>query len=199
MGLLTAILLIFSLTPIGTIPINPVLHITLNTIPIAIAAVALGWKGSLIMGTLFGLMSFMQAAGVIMPSQMGTALFAVSPALTFVQCVIPRALDGLLTGLIYQGISKFLNQGVTCFIAGFCSAFLNTLFFMSALVLLFRNAEYVSNMIETLGNGNILAFVVAAVGVNAVLEWVASTVVTGAVGIALQRAKLVQTPASQAS
>ena len=41
LGLLTAIVVVFSLTPIGSIPIGP-LVITLNIIPIAIAAVALG-------------------------------------------------------------------------------------------------------------------------------------------------------------
>ena len=57
LGLLTAIVVVFSLTPIGSIPIGP-LVITLNIIPIAIAAVALGPIGGLIMGTVFGLFSF---------------------------------------------------------------------------------------------------------------------------------------------
>ena len=38
MGLLTAILFVFSFTAIGTIPIGP-LSITLNIIPVALAAV----------------------------------------------------------------------------------------------------------------------------------------------------------------
>ena len=198
MGMLTAILILFSFTPIGTIPINPVLHITLNTIPIALAAVALGWKGSLTMGILFGLMSFMQAAGVVLPSAMGTALFAVSPALTFVQCVVPRALDGLLTGLICQGTSKMFNQGASCFVTGFFAAFLNTVFFMSSLVLLFSKTEYVGGMIESLGNGNIFVFIIAAVGLNAVLEMIASTVITGVAGITLQKAKLINPPVTSA-
>ena len=49
LGLMTAILIVFSFTPIGTIPIGP-LSITLNIIPIAIAAAALGPAGGAAMG-----------------------------------------------------------------------------------------------------------------------------------------------------
>lgn len=194
MGLLTAILVIFSVTPIGTIVIGP-LAITLNIIPIALAAVTLGPTGGLTMGVIFGLLSFSQAAGIIMPSAMGTTLFAINPALTFVQCVVPRALDGLCVGLIYQFVSRVLNKETACFVTGFFSAFLNTAFFMSSLVLLFGRTEYLQGMID---GRSILVFIVTLVGVNAVAEMIASTIVTGSVGIALQKAKLVKSPVSQA-
>ena len=58
LGLMTAILIVFSFTPIGTIPIGP-LSITLNIIPIAIAAAALGPAGGAAMGAVFGLLSFL--------------------------------------------------------------------------------------------------------------------------------------------
>ena len=105
LGLLTAIVVVFSLTPIGSIPIGP-LVITLNIIPIAIAAVALGPIGGLIMGTVFGLFSFMQCFGIGVLSTMGAATLEISPVLTFIQRVVPRALDGLLVGLMFSGISK---------------------------------------------------------------------------------------------
>ena len=63
MSLMTAILIIFSFTPIGTIPIGP-LSITLNIIPVAIAAIALGPKGGLAMGSVFGILSFLQCIGI---------------------------------------------------------------------------------------------------------------------------------------
>lgn len=45
LGLMTALTMIFSFTPIGSIPIGP-LVITLNVIPIAIAAVTVAGSGS---------------------------------------------------------------------------------------------------------------------------------------------------------
>ena len=70
-------------------------------------------------------------------------LFSINPFLAFVQRFVPRMLDGLLIGLIYKGVSKLCNSYAACFVTGFFSAFLNTAFFMSALVLLFGNTEWI--------------------------------------------------------
>ena len=53
LGLLTAIIAVFSFTPIGSIPVGP-LVITLNIIPIAIAAITMGPIGGAIIGGVFG-------------------------------------------------------------------------------------------------------------------------------------------------
>lgn len=186
LGLMTALLILFSFTPIGTIPIGP-LSITLNVIPVAVAAIALGPAGGLIMGCVFGLLSFLQCLGIGIPSGMGITLFSIDPFLAFIQRFIPRALDGFLVGLIFRALEKKPGFRPACFIAGFCSAFLNTAFFMSALVLLFGNTEYVRGLM----NGrSFLVFVCAFVGVNAVVEMLVCTVVSGFVGSALHRAKI---------
>ena len=186
LGLMTALLILFSFTPIGTIPIGP-LSITLNVIPVAVAAIALGPAGGLIMGCVFGLLSFLQCLGIGIPSGMGAMLFSIDPFLAFIQRFIPRALDGFLVGVIFRALEKKPGFRPACFIAGFCSAFLNTAFFMSALVLLFGNTEYVRGLM----NGrSFLVFVCAFVGVNAVVEMLVCTVVSGFVGSALHRAKI---------
>ena len=66
MGMLTAILILFSFTPIGSIPVGP-LVITLNVIPVAIAAIALGPIGGAAMGAVFGTLSFLQCIGIHVP------------------------------------------------------------------------------------------------------------------------------------
>ena len=277
MGLLMAIVMLFSLTPIGSIPIGP-LSITLNVIPIAIAGIALGPWGGLIVGTFFGLFSFLQCFNIGTPSPMGAILADINPVLAFIQRVVPRALDGLLVGFIYQGMTKLNSKkayyaiagvvaslfGLASFLSimqfafshsemtdegkkiwvrdeafenfmsakgllayvcitvallmffigymlvsgkklsrmqvasavtGFCSAIFNTIFFMSALVILFGNTEYMKNLINDKGNGNVLLFVVVFVGINALFEMVTCTFITTAVGSALRRAKLVEGPA----
>jgi len=186
LGLMTALLLLFSFTPIGTIPIGP-LSITLNVIPIAIAAIALGPLGGLAMGCVFGLLSFLQCLGIGVPSGMGAILFSIDPFLAFVQRFVPRALDGFLVGLLFRVFSRKPGFRPACFIAGFLSAFLNTAFFMSALVLLFGKTEYVQGLM----NGrSFLVFVCAFVGINAVVEMLASTIISGFVGTALYQAKI---------
>jgi len=185
LALMTALVVIFSFTPIGSIPVGP-LVITLNTIPVAIAAIAIGPRGGAVIGGVFGLLSFLQCIGVGIPSGMGAILFGISPFLAFVQRFVPRLLDGFLVGAIFRACEKKLGKWA-CFLAGFCTAFLNTAFFMSALVLLFGHTEYVQNLM----NGrDVLAFIVGFVGVNAVVEMVSSTLIAGVVGTALYGAKI---------
>ena len=186
MGLMTALLILFSFTPIGTIPIGP-LSITLNVIPIAMAAIALGPVGGLVMGCVFGLLSFLQCIGVGVPSGMGAILFSINPFLAFLQRFIPRALDGFLVGVLFLLFEKKPGPRPACFLAGFFSAFLNTAFFMSALVLLFGNTDYVQGLMK---GRSFLVFVCAFVGINAVVEMVVCTVISGFVGVALYHAKI---------
>ena len=186
MSLLTAILLFFSFTPIGSIPVGP-LVITLNTIPLAVATIALGPKGGAAMGAVFGFLSFLQCLGIGIPSGMGAVLFGINPFLAFIQRFVPRLLDGFLIGLIFEGSKKIFGGSMASFITGFCSAFLNTAFFMSALVLLFGNTEYMQKLI---GGRNILLFICTFVGVNAVVEMISTTLISGAIGTALYKAKL---------
>lgn len=186
LALMTALLIVFSFTPIGSIPVGP-LVITLNIIPVAVAAVALGPKGGLAMGCVFGLLSFLQCFGIGVPSGMGAMLVSIDPFLAFIQRFIPRALDGFLVGAIFRACEKKTGPRPACFAAGFCSAFLNTLFFMSALVLLFGNSDYVQ---ERMAGRSVFAYIIGSIGVNAVVEMITSTLITGLVGSALYRAKI---------
>ena len=186
LALLIAILLLMSMTPLGYLNIGP-LAITLNVIPLAVAAVALGPVGGLICGCVFGLTSFLQCLGIGGSSAMGVMLFSIDPVLTFIQRFVPRALDGLLLGYIYRFLRKRTKSYVACAVTGFASAFLNTLLFMTALVVLFGNTQY---MQELIGGRNIIVFICTFVGVNAVAEMASSTILTGAIGTALDKAGL---------
>lgn len=186
LGLLTAILLLMAYTPLGYLNIGP-LAITFNVIPVALAAVTLGPAGGAAAGAVFGLTSFLQCVGVGGASPMGVILFGINPVFAFIQRFVPRLLDGFLLGHIFRAVRRVAGARSGCFAAGFFSAFLNTLFFMTALLLLFGNTEYMQNLI---GGENILLFVCSFVGINAVCEMIASTVLTGAIGYALYRSKL---------
>mgnify|MGYP005803636897 CR=1 FL=1 len=186
LGLLTGILLLMAYTPLGYLNIG-ILAISFNVIPVALAAITLGPAGGAAAGAVFGLTSFLQCIGVGGISGMGAILFGINPVLAFIQRFVPRLLDGFLLGYIFRAIQKRKGARLGCFVTGFFSAFLNTLFFMAALILLFGNTEYLQEMI---GGQNILLFVCSFVGINAVCEMIASTIITGAVGYALYRSRL---------
>lgn len=194
LGLMAAVLLLMAYTPLGYLNIGP-LAISFNVIPVAICAIALGPAGGAAAGAIFGLTSFLQCIGVGGTSAMGVILFEINPFLAFIQRFVPRLLDGFLLGYIFRSVRKASNVHVACLVTGFFSAFLNTLFFMTALVVLFGSTEYVQGLI---GGRNIIVFCCAFVGINAVCEMLASTVLSGAVGAALYKAKLIPAPEKKA-
>ena len=193
MGLLTAIVIILNFTPLGYLPLNPVLSISFLMIPVGIAAYSMGIKGGTVIGAVFGITSFIQAFRG--QSSMGAALFAINPALTAFQCIIPRILDGMLCGFIADILKKkSINSAVAGAITGFSAAFFNTLFFMSSLMLIFGKSEYVMKLRESKApSANVLIFVIILIGFNALLELAASTIATSAVSAALSSAKLIDT------
>lgn len=183
MAMLGAILLIMSFTPLGYLNIGP-LAISLNMIPVGIAAVTLGPVGGAVMGAVFGLTSFLQCIGIGGTSAMGVILFGISPFLAFIQRFIPRLLAGYCSAWIYLGVKKISNSTVACFVTGFSAALLNTVLFMLALVLLFGRTEYLQGLIA---GRNVLLFICAFVGVNAVVEMFATTAAVGLIGRVLNQ------------
>ncbi len=183
LALLCGILLIMSYTPLGYLNIGP-LAISFNMIPVAVAAVALGPKAGAFAGAVFGITSFLQCIGIGGTSAMGVLLFEISPVLAFIQRFVPRLLAGLLAALIYLGLKKVLNAKIAGYITGFCAAFLNTVLFMTALVVLFGNTEYVQGL---MGGKNVIMFVCTFVGINAVVEMIVTTLAVGLLSAALEK------------
>lgn len=182
LGLLCALLIVMSVTPMGYLRVG-MFSITLNMIPVGVAAIALGPVGGAITGTVFGLTSFF--AAMTGGSPMGIMMMGVSPVLTFVQSVGPRLAMGISTGVIC-GLVKRVDRKLTPYVSGFCAAALNTLFYMTSLVLLFGDTEYVQQLIA---GRHILVFMVTYVGVNAVCEILCATVITGVLGRTLEKAR----------
>ena len=188
LGLMTATLLVMSCTPLGYLHLGTT-DITLNMIPVAITAAALGPVGGAITGTVFGITSFLQCLGIGGVSPMGTAMLAINPLFTVITCLVPRILAGLLTGYVCRWFHKIWNSTIAGFAAGFAAAFLNTLLFMPTLVGLFGQSDFIQNM---MGGMSVLMFVGLTVAINGVLEALVSTVATGFLCKALEKARLLR-------
>ena len=165
------------------IPMPAGLSITFNMIPVAIAAIAIGPTGSAIIGGTFGLISFLQCFGILGSSVLGMALIqeGANPFLMFVHRFGSRFLDGLLLGFIFRALRVRCRPFVSCSITGFLAAFLNTLLFMSTLVLFFSDTP---RMQESMAGRAFFTYIVASVGVNGLIEMAVSTFITGAIGTA---------------
>ena len=185
LAMLVAVLVILAFV---NIPMPMGLSITFNMIPVAIAAMAMGFPGGIIIGGAFGLISFLQCFGIFGTSALGAALVTYSPVLMFVQRVLSRVLVGVLAALVYKAMCGtkaplYVRGAVT----GFAAAFFNTLFFMTLLVLLFGNTPELADKIAAKG---VIIYIITSVGINAVVEMVVAALVTGAAGVALNKAKL---------
>lgn len=185
LAMLSAILLMMSFTPLGYLNIGP-LAISLNMIPVAIGAVALGPGGGAFLGAVFGMTSCLQCVGIGGTSAMGMILFEISPFLTILQRFATRVLAGWLSGIVYRELRK-LHFRYASSVAGFSAALFNTVLFMAALVLLFGQTQYLQ---ELIAGRNVLVFIISFVGINAVVELFSTTIVAGAVCKALEHLKM---------
>lgn len=186
LGLLTGILLVMNFTPLGYVHTFGV-DISLMMIPVGIGAMLMGPKGGAWLGFIFGATSFYQA--LTGTSVFSATLFNISPMRTFLLCIPTRMLMGFLTGVLFLIVSKLDRKKTVCFfVGGFFAAFLNTVFFMGTLILLFWNTDYIQGFNTAFGGVNPFVFVAMFVGVNGILEWPASCIAGGVVSKAIHRA-----------
>ncbi|MGI6537691.1 MAG: ECF transporter S component [Caldicoprobacterales bacterium] len=179
LAILGAIMLILAFTPLGYLKVG-VIEISFMMIPVAVGAIVLGPDAGAVLGGIFGATSFIQALGM---SPFGVALMSINPFYTFLLTMIPRVLMGWLTGLLFQSLYRnYSTRKISYGAAGLSSALLNTIFFMTFLILLFGNTEYIKSF---RGDMALLPFVTAFVGLNGLVEAVVTTILGGAIGRAL--------------
>lgn len=148
LAILIAIEIIIAVTPLGSLPAIGLIVMTLAHIPVIIGAIVLGIKGGLIMGFVYGLLSFL--VWTFMPPSPIAFLFTPFYSLgeisgnffSLVICFVPRILIGLLTyffiAIIFKNVkSLFFKTFIGATIANFiCSVIL------LALVYVFFGQEY---------------------------------------------------------
>ena len=188
LGILTGIIILMAFTPVGYLRLAAV-SISFLMIPVAVGSIAKGPLAGAALGTVFGITSFVQCFGM---DAFGTYLASKNVFFTFIMCIVCRALAGLCAGFIYKLITKLTkNVVVRSSLTGLSAALFNTIFFVSALILLFGKTV-VSEATGLSAELTFFALFGAIVGINAIFEAIASFIVTGAVGTALFKAKLIE-------
>lgn len=119
LALLLAIMIIFTFTPLGFIPITPVLTITLLHIPVLVGLLCEGFGSGLLLGLMFGLLSLLKALTPVSPMD---ALF-VNPLVS----VLPRLLVPCTAWLAYRGALSVVRGKARLPVAWACAAVVGTL------------------------------------------------------------------------
>lgn len=181
-----AIIILMTFTPIGYIKTFG-LEITLIVVPVTVGAIVLGPVSGAILGGVFGITSFIQCFGM---SPFGAALLDISPVGTFILCMVPRILMGWLTGLIFRAVRK-VNNNLSYAVASLAGPLLNTVLFMTSLILIFYQTDFIQGIVEQTGASNVFAFIIAFVGINGLVEagacFILGTAVAKAVDIVARR------------
>lgn len=183
LALMVTIIFVMAFTPLGYFR-TVGLSITFLTVPVAIGAMLLGPKGGAVCGLAFGITSLMQCFGM---GAFGTMLFSINPVATTILCIVPRILEGWLTGLIFRFAQKYMKNSAYL-AASLACPLLNTILYMSMLVLFFYHTDYIQGLVATLGVGNPFTFVAAFVGVQGMIEAVVCFILASAIAQALRKA-----------
>ena len=191
LALLMAILLMMNITGLAMIPL-PGQYASIMTVPVAVGAMMLGPLAGTVLGTTMGCISFYTA----IKTGFSTLFLAgytggIVVGLSFVNTILPRILMGVCVGWVFRAAHR-LDRGKTIsyYIGGLAAPVLNTLFYMTVLVIIFLNAPTLQALLgeELMAKfqDNILLFVAAYVGVQAVIEAVVGCVISGTVCKALR-------------
>lgn len=191
LALLVAILLVMNVTGLAMIPL-PGQYASIMTVPVAVGAMMLGPLAGGILGGVMGCISFYTA----IKTGFSTLFLAgytggIVVLLSFVNSIIPRVLMGICVGWVFKLVHKLdKTKTVSYYIGGIAAPLLNTLFYMTVLVFIFLNAPTLESVLgaELFAKfqENVLLFVAAYVGVQAVIEAVVGCVISGSICKALR-------------
>lgn len=165
------------------LPIKAFVEITLTIIPISIGIIIGGYKMGLILGTIFGLISYVQCFGY---SSFGATLFSINPFFTFLVCVPTRIIAGGISGFVAD-ILRNKNSKISALAASVLMPLLNTILFTSTLVILFYKTEYIQSFVTALNALNPLHFIVLFVGINGLVELLVGIIISYPTALAINK------------
>ncbi len=143
LALLTAAEAVLAFTPLGSIPIGPIVA-TLAHIPVLVAAIYLGYGAGIYMGTVFGLFSFIVNSFVAptVTSFVFTPFMSVGEVegnfFSLVICFVPRILLAVAATFVFKSLSKVIkNTQVNAGIATVVGSLLHTFLVLGGIYLFF--------------------------------------------------------------
>ncbi|MDR0248703.1 MAG: ECF transporter S component [Oscillospiraceae bacterium] len=182
LGLLVALMLVMSVTPIGYLNIS-VVAITFLCVPIAVGAALLGPSAGAVLGLVFGITSLVQAPS----NALFGAVFAAQPMLVAAVCIVPRVVIGPLTAWFTKLALKVDKKRVFAYgAAGLLCSLLNTILFLSGVI--FILGKWLQGH-EILGGKTVTAFFAGAGLLNGLPEAAACMILTAAICVAVTAAE----------
>jgi len=170
LSVFVALIIIQSWVPmLGNIP-TPVLSITYIHVTVILATLWLGWKEGVLVGTAWGLNSWIRAltapVSPINAQVLSDVMVSVLPRM-----LMPLILAGLI--VVFKSWSK--NPRLVGALAGFSGSFLNTFLVLGAMVLFKQEAYMTINGVDQTGLWRLLGGIIAT---NGILEAFVAAILT---------------------
>lgn len=180
LGLLSGLIIL--LQTVIVIPMPGSLTLSLVLVPIVVGAVLYGAKSGALLGGVFGvLVSVMAVQGQL--GALTNMMVAYNPFLTVAVCMLKGIGAGWLAGLVNGLFAKRPLIGI--FAAAAVAPIVNTGIFLLGMFTVFRGV-----LVEVAAGANLLSFaIVALVGFNFVIEFVANLLLAPAISSIVKAVK----------
>ena len=183
MALEVVLTLLYIPTPISTINLN------FGLVPIVIAAVFLGPVAGAVIGCVSGIVTAVQV--VTVPSFFYTFLVTINPVAACVISVLKTTLAGLIVGWIYKLMNasckyKLINSIVS---SAVCPV-VNSGIFALGMFIFFGDALLADAAFSAYGSGLIAIVFIGLIGVNFIVEFIVTTLISPALCKTITAAKI---------
>lgn len=196
-ALFAALIIIMAFTPfLGYIPLG-FTRATIIHIPVIIGSILLGPKKGAVLGTVFGLTSFINnTMNPTVTSFVFTPFYSLGEIHggigSVIICFVPRILVGVLPYFVYRGLSKLWRQKKQGMLfalgaAGLAGSLTNTLLVMNLIYFFFKDAYAAANDIAS---NAVYGFILSIIGINGVPEAIVAAVIVALIGRTLLRTRL---------
>ena len=188
LALLTALILMLGLTPLGFL-VLPVAAVTTVHIPVIVGSYVFSTKEACYLGFIFGIASFIRCfvapdaiAGVILGTTTGGFGF-YNIVLIIMIIFVPRILVGLLTSISYKILSNYMeNDSMAMGISAFIGSITNTIFFLGGLYLFAMEASATAFGLSNFSAYSFFIFLMGLVSINGIVEALIAVVISVPVG-----------------
>lgn len=178
LSLFIAIEILFSVTPLGFIPLGFINATTLH-IPVIVAGIILGKKEGMIVGFVFGLLSLLKATfSPNLTSFVFTPFYSIGDlhgnVFSLLIVFIPRIFMGFISGAATERICAKDITHVKIGLIAFGSSLVNTVLVIGSIFIFFGQAYAQALGMEYT---SLLAFLMSLIGINGMLEALLATLV----------------------
>ena len=184
MGVMSALIIAMTFVPyLGYISYGG-LSITLIHIPVIIGACVMGVKGGAVLGTVWGASCIIKAL-LAPPSPLEGIIFK-NP----IVALIPRIIAGAAAGLIFMLVAKKdKKKHIASALGALGGCLCNTVLVMGSIYLLYGEKYGTELGIASVNFGGLTNYILAAFGINAIIEIVVAIVIAIPVSLALRKVK----------